>query len=136
MSMLVPSDKIYVSKSLIPGAGRGVFAANKVKRGEKIEICPAVVFPRKDYLSFKKTSLRDYYFMWGKVAIAICLGYGSLYNHSYKPNATYRKDIKRRTIEFVAIKAIGKGEEITVNYNYGEPESRRTLWIEGVKPAA
>jgi len=97
-----------------------------------IEKCPVLVLPRKDYLLVKKTLLRNYYFMWGKSTCGICLGFGSLHNHSYEPNAIYKKNIKEKTIDFIAIKNIKMGEEITVNYNYGNPNNKKTLWIKGI----
>lgn len=131
-TQISPSDKIYLSDSSITNAGRGVFARVAIKKGEVIERCPVFVLPRKDYPVLKKTALRDYYFMWGKTTVAICFGYGSLYNHSYTPNATYKKLIKEQTIEFVAIKDIKKDEEITANYNYGKPDDKSKLWIEDI----
>lgn len=130
---VTPLLKIEVRKSQISKAERGVFAKDLIKKDEVIEICPVLVVPRKDYPILKKTILRNYYFMWGKVTCGICLGFGSLYNHSYKPNATYKKDIKDQTIRFIAIKNIKKGEEITVNYNYGDPDDKKSLWIKDIK---
>lgn len=126
---------VIVKKSRISKAGRGVFALKKMYKGEIIEKCPVLVLPKKDYPIAKKTELKNYYFMWGKVTSAICFGYGSLYNHSYEPNATYKKRIKRQIIEFIALKEIKKDEEITVNYNYGNSESKKSLWIKKIKPA-
>ncbi len=134
MTKIAPSEKIYISKSLIPKAGRGVFANKLIKKGKVIEKCPVLVLPRKDYPIVKKTALRNYYFMWGKTTSAICLGHGSFYNHSYEPNATYKKGIKERVIEFISIKDIDKDEEITVNYHYGKPYDKRPLWIKDIKP--
>jgi len=131
-----PSSKIYLSKSKIPKAGKGVFAAKSIKKGEVIEECPVLVLPKKDYPTVKKTILRNYYFMWGKTTSALCFGYGSFYNHSYQPNATYKKNTKERKIDFVAIKNIAKDKEITVNYNYGKPDEKSTLWIKDIKPAS
>jgi len=128
-------DKIKISKSKIPKSGRGVFAVKEITKGETIEICPVLVLSRKDYLLTKKTELRNYYFMWGKVTSALCFGYGSLYNHSYEANATYKKQIREKTIHFIAIKRIKKGEEIKVNYNYGNPKDKRRLWIKAIKPS-
>lgn len=133
MKRLSPSKKIYLSESTIPKAGRGVFAAQLIKKKEVIELCPVLVLPRKDYPVTKNTLLRNYFFMWGKVTAAICFGYGSFYNHSYEPNATYKKNVKEQMIEFVAIKNIGIHEEITVNYNYGKPEDKGRLWIDNIK---
>ncbi len=129
-------SKVYIAQSHIPKAGRGVFAAVNIKKGEVIEQCPVFIMPRKDYKTLKTTALRDYYFMWGKTTCVICFGYGSLYNHSYQANATYKKYIEEQTIDFIAIKDIKKDEEITVNYNYGNPEDTSTLWIKEIKPAS
>ena len=133
--MINPPAKIVVSKSKIPKAGLGVFAKATIKKGELIERCPVFVLPKKDYPIAKRTILRNYYFMWGKSTAAVCFGYGSYYNHSYNPNSTYKKRIKRRAIEFLALRKIKKGEEITVNYDYGRPNSRKTLWIKEINPA-
>lgn len=133
--MLVPSGKIYLSKSKILQAERGMFAKTLIKKGEMIEACPVFVLPRKDYPIIKKTAMRNYYFMWGKTTVGVCFGYGSLYNHSYKPNATYKKKIKDKVIEFRSIRDIRKGEEITVNYNYGKPDDKKRLWIKSIKAA-
>lgn len=67
--------------------------------------------------------------MWGKTTVGICFGLGSLYNHSYQANATYKKQIKEQLIEFIAIRDIEKDQEITVNYNYGHPDDKTKLWI-------
>ena len=56
----------------------------------------------------------------GRGTVAVALGYGSLYNHSYQPNARY-DDESGQTKVFTAIRDIAPGEEIMVNYN-GEPE--------------
>ena len=134
MKKIISSPKIKVAKSQIPQAGRGVFARESIKKGEIIEICPVLVVPRKDYPILKKTILRNYYFLRGKVTCEICLGFGSIYNHSYEPNATFKQDIKNHIIRFIAIKSIKKGEEITVNYNYGDPVNKKPLWIKDIKP--
>jgi len=129
---ITSSPKIEIGKSQISQAGRGVFSKELIRRDELIEECPVLIVPRKDYPVLKRTILHNYYFMWGKVTCGICLGFGSLYNHSYKPNATYKKNIKNHIIRFVAIKDIQKGEEITVNYNYGNPDEKKSLWIKEI----
>ena len=47
--------------------------------------------------------------------VALALGYGSLYNHSYQPNARC-EDVRPQTKRFVAIRDIQANEEITFNY--------------------
>ena len=136
MHRLVPPSCVYLSDSPVPGAGRGVFAAVDIPEGSVIEVCPVIEIPPSDYEHLKATLLRNYYFMWhGEDRVALCLGFGSLYNHSYEPNATYEKDLSSRVITFKALRLVRKDEEITVNYNYGDPEDKSTLWIEDVPPA-
>ncbi len=136
---LLPADNIYIAQSKIENAGLGVFTARDIKMGEIIERCPIILLDEPDILEIRKTKLHNYYFMWGNDERyhkgAICLGFGSMYNHSYSPNATYRKLIKEEIIEFIAIKNIKTDEEITVNYNHGRPDDKTRLWIEEIPPA-
>ena len=77
------------------------------------------------------TKLHDYYFLWGweDNECAIALGYGSLYNHAYDPNARYLVDIDHDAIEIIARRDIPAGEEITVSYN-GDPEDQTPVWFD------
>jgi hypothetical protein len=103
--------------------GRGVFAKRPFYKGEKIEACPVIILDRSDRTIINITILRNYTFQWNEDDIAIALGYGSIYNHSYSPNSKYSNDLKNKTIIFEAIKDIKADEEITINYN-GEPDSK------------
>jgi hypothetical protein len=103
--------------------GRGVFARTSIPKGTVIERVPVIVVPAQEIFGqAPQSKLADYVFRWGRDMVAIALGYGSLYNHSYQPNARfYNKG--RLTKTFTAIRDIQPGEEITVNYN-GRPRSR------------
>ena len=46
-------------------------------------------------------------------ALTIC----QFMNHSYKPNVVYQFDYRNETIEFLTLRSIKKGEELTINYN-------------------
>ena len=97
--------------------GRGVFARKEIKKGILIERVPVVILPVGEVWGTKKASpLADYVFNWEEDSVAVALGYGSLYNHSYEPNAKYY-DVGTMTLVFEAIRDIKKGEEITINYN-------------------
>jgi uncharacterized protein len=100
----------------VKGKGRGVFAAKDFEKGETVEICPVVVLPKKDIEHIDKTDLERYYFIWTEDKIAICLGYGSIYNHSMNPNCDFDLDHDKMVIVFTAIKDIAKGEEMTFSY--------------------
>lgn len=137
MRKLLPSNKICLAPSQITKAGRGVFATQNIKKGQVIEVCPVILVPRKDVSNLKESILVNYYFYFGrsqkdKSRLAVALGYGSIYNHSYQPNATYIKKPTEKVINFVALMNIRKGQEITVNYNFGNPEDKSKLWIHGI----
>ncbi|MFN5732282.1 MAG: SET domain-containing protein-lysine N-methyltransferase, partial [Planctomyces sp.] len=55
-------------------------------------------------------------FEYGRGTVALALGFGALYNHSFTPNARY-DDAGRQVKEFRALRDIQPGEEITINYN-------------------
>ncbi len=107
------------------GKGRGVIAIERIEKGEVIERAPVIPGAVEEG---KLTTLYNYAFVWRKEYYAIALGYGSLYNHSYKPNAVYRHSEDDLLINFIALKTIEKGEEITVNYN-GDPENHAEVWF-------
>lgn len=113
---LTQSEGIEVRR--VRGKGRGVFARRRFRKGEVIERVPVIVVPYEEFET--GPTMSHYYFAWGEGTVALALGYGSLYNHSYRPNARY-DDIGQRTKVFTALRVIEPGEEITVNYN-GDPE--------------
>ncbi len=120
---------LYISH--LVGKGRGVLTSKKIIRDSLIERCPVLSLPSTQVAYLKKTDLYNYYFMWGvdQSQAAILLGYGSIYNHSYTPNALYRPCLEEGVMEIVAIKNILPNEEITVNYN-GTPNDQSKLWGE------
>lgn len=114
------STKVYLANSNIKHAGRGIFAARKIKKSETIEVCPVILL-KNEGPKLRKSELYHYYFLWDNQSdAAIALGFGSMYNHSYRPNATYKKHIKDKAVEFIALENIDKNEEITINYNHGD----------------
>jgi len=131
MSRIEASQKIFISKSKIKGAGKGVFAKDEIIQGDIIERCPVIEVSLKDPANNDEGKLVDYFFYFGE-GLAIALGFGSLYNHSYNPNATYKINLSNKTIDFIAIKNINSREEITVNYNYGNLADKSTPTVRGV----
>lgn len=128
---------IYIKKT--KNKGRGIFAGEFIKKGDLIESAPVIVLPADDSLFTEesKSVLDNYLFSWNPKHLkeekgngfgALALGYGSIYNHSYKPNAEYSQRLSKKTIDFIAIKDIEKDEEITVNYNK-YPDSTAELWF-------
>lgn len=114
---IIPPTKIYVDISKIHGYG--VFAKEKISKGEIFEECPlldlGIPYGHSTHV------LIDYRFNWPQGEVVwqkqvISWGYGSLYNHSDSPNAYWRSSKNNNTFEFVATKDINPDEEILVYY--------------------
>lgn len=99
--------------------GRGVFTTSSIEPNQIIEICPVIVIPKKELIHLDKTQLYNYYFVWNEVDGAIALGYGSIYNHSDKPNASFEVQTANKSLIFKSIKPIDSNTEILVDYTNG-----------------
>src|SRR6266404_632124 len=127
MEPFIQSDSVEVRHVPDRGrGGRGVFARRDLDEGEVIESVPAIIIPKKQVFGESPIALRAcriswYVFRWGVPGdqVALPLGYGSLYNHSFQPNAIFRIEMPDIMV-FVVLRTIRNGEEITVNYN-GDP---------------
>lgn len=110
--------------------GRGVFTTEEIGVGEVIEICPIILLNKEEMEKLEGTILYDYYFLWDENGerAAIALGLGSLYNHSYEPNATYEMHFEENVLIIYALKTIAPGEEIVFNYN-GSPDDPERVWF-------
>ncbi|MFJ8529385.1 SET domain-containing protein [Bacillus sp. NPDC094106] len=111
---------------------RGVFATRDIKKGELLHEAPVISYPNEEHQFIEKTLLADYAFEYGINHSAILLGYGMLFNHAYKPNATYEINFDNHTFEFYAYKDIKAGEEILINYN-GDVDDDELLWFDREK---
>ena len=105
---------------------RGMIASRAIKKKSVIEACPVVLLPISELSHIQHTELQNYYFDWNATHISIVLGYGSLINHSYTPNAAYRWDYRHRKMVYFAIADIAIGDEVLINYN-GIPDDTTPL---------
>jgi len=102
------------------GKGRGVHARVPIPAGTVFERAPLLVMSAKEALESEHSNvLPAYVFEYSKGKVALALGFGSLYNHSYSPNARY-DDAGSQVKEYRALRDIEAGEEITINYNGAE----------------
>ncbi len=118
-AMLEHTRLVYVKR--IKAKGRGVFAKEPITKGSTIEKVPVLIIPSKEFRGQEETTLGRYVYCWGE-DMAVSLGYGSLYNHSYEPNARYEHG--PNTITYIALRDIAKDEEITINYNFSARSKR------------
>lgn len=109
VATIIPPRKIIIKDAGEKGAG--VFAVEAIPEGDVIETCHVVDIPNG--------SLRDYGFLWREewgVKSVLPLGNGCIYNHSSKPNATWRQHSTTKSMEFIAIRDIAPGDEICTFY--------------------
>lgn len=122
--MMEHSQLIYVKK--VKGKGRGVFARVPIRKGDVVEKVPKILVPIDLIVrGYDNPKTARVFFVHDRKMVAICLGYGSLYNHSYKPNAIY-EDGPMCTMIFRALRDIEPNEEICVNYN-GDPKDKSPM---------
>lgn len=108
-----------------------MFARRPIAEGTMLERVPVVLIPKNQVFGESEVAIRAcriswYVFGWGQQDghdyVALPLGYGAIYNHSYEPNALFLV-IRPEIMEFVAISDIKEDEEITINYN-GDPNDK------------
>ncbi len=119
----------------VPGKGRGVVAGRRFSRGEVVDAAPVVVLPAAQWAVLEETEMCRFCFVWDddKGSVAVALGRGSLFNHSYRPNVTPEKKVRSKVMVFVALRDIDPGEELTINYN-GDVDSREPVGFEVKEP--
>jgi SET domain-containing protein len=132
------SDLIEVRRAENRGkGGRGVFALRDIPARMIIECVPVILIPTNQVFGdpgepSPSPAISWYVFDWTGITkrdyVALALGYGSIYNHSYTPNARYHR-VPPDFLEFVALRDIHAGEEILINY-HGEPEDHRPVGFE------
>ena len=90
-----------------------------------IERAPVLVMPGAEWPLLAETIVARYCFSWrdGTDDTAVALGVCSLLNHSYTPNVYSQRHLRERVLEFIALRDIEEGEEMTMNYN-GEPDNQ------------
>jgi SET domain-containing protein len=113
------------------GMGRGVFTSEPIEAGTVVEIAPVIVMEATDRNHLDKTLLHDYIFEWNPESHQCCmaLGYVPLYNHSSSSNCEYDMDYEHSLITVKAVRAIGTGEELFINYN-GDWNNATPVWFE------
>jgi uncharacterized protein len=95
--------------------GRGVFAARRFRKGQILERCPVLTVSARDSGVLERTVVGSYLYERGDGA-AIALGFGSLLNHSFEPNAACELLDDEDIAVFRALRAIEPGEEVTILY--------------------
>lgn len=100
---------IKIKKSNIHG--KGVFATDNIPVGTEL-ICDVLLIDKNNNI------LVPYQYPWDKYYYSICIGFGSFFNHSYKPNVKiFKCDKINKTKTFKVISSIEKDEELFIKYS-------------------
>jgi SET domain-containing protein len=131
------SDAVEVRRDTAKGRGaRGVYARRAIAADELIERVPVILIPKSQVFGDNAVSrnaarISWYVFSWNvptkREYVAVALGYGSIYNHSFTPNAVYRC-VAPDGIEYRSLRPIAAGEEILINYN-GRPDDLTPMYF-------
>ncbi|HEY4207162.1 MAG TPA: SET domain-containing protein-lysine N-methyltransferase [Puia sp.] len=110
--------------------GRGVFCNRLIKKDECIEVCPLLLLPAGDSEGLSNTRLHDHLFHFDKAegTLALVFGFGSLYNHATRSNASYILDKEDQVMRYYALEDIPPGQEICINYA-GDSGSASREWF-------
>ena len=104
----------HVAVRAIPGKGNGVVATAPIAAGDMVEVSPILICPAGS-IPDSGHALSDHVYGYGD-DVAVGLGYASLYNHSRNPNCTWDFNETLPAILIWATRAIGPGEELTLDY--------------------
>jgi SET domain-containing protein len=121
----------FLTIAVSENRGRGVFTSASIKKGTVLEISPVIVMTLEERKLLDQTLLHDYIFEWGyeKDRCCMALGYVPVYNHSYESNCEYEMDYENNIIAIMAVRNIGAGEEIFINYN-GPWNDKTPVWFD------
>jgi SET domain-containing protein len=116
--------RFYISKSTQPGAGRGLFAAVDIKKGDNLEVIGVMV--ERNSMADQCTSFANDYKFAADYADSfkkhiVPFGYGGIVNHANNPSdqnveIRYIKKGPEDTCVYHFIRNVVKGEEILGDY--------------------
>jgi len=93
--------------------GWGVFARRDIKKHSLLEESPIILVESEKMVGIDECLTYCYDFSDGYVMIG--LGFAGLYNHSYEPNADWKRDHVNMIMEHFAIKDIEKSFKLLSN---------------------
>lgn len=106
-----------------PIHGRGAFALDAIRPGSEFHLAHLLIFPCSQWSAVQETSAAHYVFHVEdcpdhpeRSRLGLAMSPMSFVNHSRKPNAAFRVNIRNQTITFSALRAIAAEEEITIDY--------------------
>ena len=119
---IIKTPHVYI-REISSDIGRGVFSNRAFFKDEVVEVAPAILLSQ-NYNNLP-VEFKDRVFNWGyltksSVGSSLVLGYGSVYNHSDRPNLRYEADDNRQVMRFIARRAIDPNEQLTIHYDQAD----------------
>ena len=106
-------DRFYVAESTVPGAGRGLFTKQPLRKGDRFEVIGVIV--RRESTSDRCTHFCDHHkFRIGESQLLIPLGFGAMVNHSPTPNL--QKVFEGDRLYLEALRDLAADEEVFFTY--------------------
>lgn len=126
-----PFDRSGFVLAPVEGKGKGLVATRVFASGDIIELAPVLIVPAPNYRVLKASPslapIRARTFTWIADNLdeknnvgAIAYGLVTFCNHHADANAKAHKNYENETIELVAAKEIGVGDEILISYHTPE----------------
>lgn len=108
---------------LVPGRGRGIFAAQDIKKGARLLSDPIVFVPKVESQYTDPSVVGRYVFEWNDDGdLCVVFGLGSLINHGLPENVRLDSNEEDRTMDFYALTDISAGEELVYDYGHDAQE--------------
>jgi SET domain-containing protein len=90
--------------------GRGVFATGPIYAGTELT-CEVMLFENGI------EALAKWSYPWSRTHFSFCVGFGSFFNHSDRPNVRIKGIDKEKLVKtFVVTRKIDTGEELFLDY--------------------
>ena len=116
MTPLYHYDRLYVAPSQVCD-GLGVFVSEPIAKGELI-LAERVIFVPVAEVTSPSWLFDEYSFAWGEEEdAAIPIGISMLINHAAEETANVTWHDRGDLIEWTALRAIARGDELLHNYN-------------------
>jgi SET domain-containing protein len=109
--------------------GRGLFAAADIPPNALLHIAPCLLVSKDEYDSHMKHTILEHYLFNSRTSgdKLLALGYGSLFNHSSRPNVNYQVDARALQIRYTSgPQTIQTGDELCISYG-------SNLWFENTE---
>ena len=105
---------------MVPGMGRGVFAARAISAGETLGAFHTIALPAHEVAGMAGSTLSRFWFEDADGSAFVVLGWIELINHSLAPNVdrSWQETPEGEVVTVFATRAIKAGEQLLLDYKF------------------